>query len=132
MKYCTNCGNELKENSNFCTKCGKPTKKELEKIKKIEKEKKEQANEKLLLWLGTFLVIISSIIFAFTNWENMNDIFKVIFLSIEALIFFASSFAFKKLKNDGAHKTMWFLGTIFIIVILNFIGEKELLGNYLS
>lgn len=31
MKYCTNCGNELKENSNFCTKCGKPTKKELEK-----------------------------------------------------------------------------------------------------
>ena len=132
MKYCTNCGNELKENSNFCTKCGKPTKKELEKIKKIEKEKKEQANEKLLLWLGTFLVIISSIIFAFTNWENMNDIFKVIFLSIEALIFFTSSFAFKKLKNDGAHKTMWFLGTIFIIVILNFIGEKELLGNYLS
>ena len=124
MKYCTNCGNELKENSNFCTNCGKPTKKELEKIKKIEKEKKEQANEKLLLWLGTFLVIISSIIFAFTNWENMNDIFKVIFLSIEALIFFASSFAFKKLKNDGAHKTMWFLGTIFIIVILNFIGEK--------
>ena len=106
MKYCTNCGNELKENSNFCTNCGKPTKKELEKIKKIEKEKKEQANEKLLLWLGTFLVIISSIIFAFTNWENMNDIFKVIFLSIEALIFFASSFAFKKLKNDGAHKTM--------------------------
>ena len=77
-------------------------------------------------------MIISSIIFAFTNWENMNDIFKVIFLSIEALIFFASSFAFKKLKNDGAHKTMWFLGTIFIIVILNFIGEKELLGNYLS
>ena len=62
MKYCTNCGNELKENSNFCTNCGKPTKKELEKIKKIEKEKKEQANEKLLLWLGTFLVIISSII----------------------------------------------------------------------
>lgn len=132
MKYCTNCGNELKENSNFCTNCGKPTKKELEKIKKIEKEKKEQANEKLLLWLGTFLVIISSTIFAFTNWENMNDIFKVVFLSIEALIFFASSFAFKKLKNDGAHKTMWFLGTIFIIVILNFIGEKELLGNYLS
>ena len=132
MKYCTNCGNELRENSNFCTNCGKPTKKELEKIKKIEKEKKEQANEKLLLWLGTFLVIISSIIFAFTNWENMNDIFKVIFLSIEALIFFASSFAFKKLKNDGAHKTMWFVGTIFIIVLLNFIGEKELLGNYLS
>ena len=125
MKYCTNCGNELKENSNFCTNCGKPTKKELEKIKKIEKEKKEQANEKLLLWLGTFLVIISSIIFAFTNWENMNDIFKVIFLSIEALIFFVSSFAFKKLKNDGAYKTMWFLGTIFIIVILN-LGDKNI------
>ena len=38
VKYCTNCGNELKENSNFCTNCGKPTKKELEKIKKIEKD----------------------------------------------------------------------------------------------
>ena len=121
MKYCTNCGNELKENSNFCTNCGKPTKKELENIKKIEKEKKEQANEKLLLWLGTFLVIISSTIFAFTNWENMNDIFKVIFLSIEALIFFASSFAFKKLKNDGAHKTMWFLGNICIFSIIKCI-----------
>lgn len=132
MNYCTNCGNELKENNNFCTKCGKPTKKELEKIKKREKEREEESNEKLLLWLGTFLVIISSIIFAFTNWKNMDDIFKVIFLIIESLIFFASSFAFKKLKNDCSYKTMWFLGTIFIIVILNFIGEKELLGNCLS
>ena len=31
MKYCTNCGNELKENSNFCTKCGKPTKRSIRK-----------------------------------------------------------------------------------------------------
>lgn len=32
MKYCTNCGNELRENANFCEKCG---------TKRIEKNKEQ-------------------------------------------------------------------------------------------
>lgn len=132
MNYCTNCGNKLKENSNFCTSCGKPTKNELEKIKAKKQEEKEKRKDKTILWLGTLLVIVASIIFAFTNWENMGSIFKITFLIVESLIFFITSFVYKKLNNESSYKAMWFLGTIFIPIILNLVAEYELFGNYLS
>lgn len=132
MKYCTNCGNELKENSNFCTKCGKPTKTEMEKIKIKKQEENERKKDKTFLFLGTILVIIASIIFAFTNWENMTNLFKVIFLTLESLLFFGISYVLKKINSDSSYKTMWFLGTVFIPIILNLIAEYELIGNYLS
>lgn len=132
MNYCTNCGNKLKENSNFCTSCGKPTKNELEKIKAKKQEEKEKRKDKTILWLGTLLVIVASIIFAFTNWENMGSLFKIVFLIVESLIFFITSFVYKKLNNESSYKAMWFLGTIFIPIILNLVAEYELLGNYLS
>ena len=132
MNYCTNCGNKLKENSNFCTSCGKPTKNELEKIKAKKHEEKEKRKDKTILWLGTLLVIVASIIFAFTNWENMGSIFKIVFLIVESLIFFITSFVYKKLNNESSYKAMWFLGTIFIPIILNLVAEYELFGNYLS
>lgn len=132
MNYCTNCGNKLKENSNFCTNCGKPTKNELEKIKVKKQEEKEKRKDKTILWLGTLLVIVASIIFAFTNWENMESLFKIVFLIVESLIFFITSFVYKKLNNESSYKAMWFLGTIFIPIILNLVAEYELFGNYLS
>lgn len=132
MNYCTNCGNKLKENSNFCTSCGKPTKNELEKIKAKKQEEKEKRKDKTILWLGTLLVIVASIIFAFTNWENMERVFKIVFLIVESLIFFIISFVYKKLNNESSYKAMWFLGTIFIPIILNLVAEYELFGNYLS
>ena len=132
MNYCTNCGNKLKENSNFCTNCGKPTKNELEKIKAKKQEEKEKRKDKTILWLGTLLVIVASIIFAFTNWENMGSLFKIVFLIVESLIFFITSFVYKKLNNESSYKAMWFLGTIFIPIILNLVAEYELFGNYLS
>lgn len=132
MNYCTNCGNKLKENSNFCTNCGKPTKNELEKIKAKKQEEKEKRKDKTILWLGTLLVIVASIIFAFTNWENMGSVFKITFLIAESLIFFITSFVYKKLNNESSYKAMWFLGTIFIPIILNLVAEYELFGNYLS
>ena len=132
MNYCTNCGNKLKENSNFCTSCGKPTKNELEKIKAKKQEEKEKRKDKTILWLGTLLVIVASIIFAFTNWENMGNVFKIVFLIVESLIFFITSFVYKKLNNESSYKALWFLGTIFIPIILNLVAEYELFGNYLS
>lgn len=132
MNYCTNCGNKLKENSNFCTNCGKPTKNELEKINAKKQEEKEKRKDKTILWLGTLLVIVASIIFAFTNWENMGSVFKIVFLIVESLIFFITSFVYKKLNNESSYKAMWFLGTIFIPIILNLVAEYELFGNYLS
>ena len=123
MNYCTNCGNKLKENSNFCTNCGKPTKNELEKIKAKKQEEKEKRKDKTILWLGTLLVIVASIIFAFTNWENMGSVFKITFLIAESLIFFITSFVYKKLNNESSYKAMWFLGTIFIPIILNLVAE---------
>ena len=78
MKYCVKCGNKLKDNSNFCSKCGT-------KITLSKKENNEEKKEKLLLTIGALLIIVSSIIFAFANWNEMTSILKVLFLSIESL-----------------------------------------------
>ena len=132
MKYCSKCGNKIKENSRFCTKCGAPTKIELENREKAKKIKNEEVKTKSLLYLGAGLIILSSIIFAFVNWENMNNIYKIIFLTFEMAIFLSISIFSKKYKNYMPYKTMWFIGIIFIPIILNLIAKYEILGSYLS
>ena len=132
MKYCSKCGNKIKENSRFCTKCGAPTKLELENRENLRKIKNEEIKTKTLLYLGAGLIILSSIIFAFVNWENMNNIFKIIFLTFEMVVFLSISICSKYYKNYMPYKTMWFIGIIFIPIILNLIAKYGILGNYLS
>lgn len=129
MKYCTQCGNKLSEGTKFCPKCGNPTSKNI-----VKKEvKKEGVNkEKLLLSIGTLLVIVASVIFAFANWNEMSSMFKVLFLVIESLLFLSLSLFSKRVNFKMPYKALWFIGITFIPIILNLVATDAMLGDYLS
>ncbi len=128
MKYCTKCGNQLKENSKFCSKCGSPTKLELLSREEERKKEKEEKKDKTLLYLGAGLIILSSIIFAFSNWNNMSNIFKLIFLFLEMIIFLSISIFSKRLDENMPYKVSWFIGVLFVPIIFILIAEYEMFG----
>lgn len=132
MKYCTKCGNKLNEENKFCSKCGTPTRIELERREEEKKRAKELKKDKALLYLGSGLIILASIIFAFSNWENMSNIFKIVFLTVEMVIFLSISVFSKKIGENMPYKATWFIGILFVPIILNLIGDYGILGNYLS
>lgn len=134
MNYCIKCGHKLKNGSKFCSKCGYKIKNEIKKEKnKVEmKQVKNEKNEKLLLIIGALLIIVSSIIFAFANWNEMTSLLKVLFLAIESLLFLSLALFSKNINFKTPYKFMWFIGISFIPVILFLIGYDSLLGNYLS
>lgn len=129
MKYCTYCGNKLRENDKFCSKCGNVTKEYAIEQNNI---KREENKEKLLLTVGTLLIIIASAIFAYATWNEMSGILKVLFLSIEALLFLSISLFSKRVNEKLPYKVLWFIGITFIPIILNLVAQEKLLGDYLS
>lgn len=128
MKYCTKCGNKIKEDSKFCSICGNPTKIELERREEERKKIKEEKKDKTLLYLGAGLIILSSIIFAFSNWENMSNIFKIAFLCVEMIIFLLISIFSKKFGENMPYKITWAIGVLFVPIILDLIAEYEMFG----
>ena len=131
MKYCTYCGNKIDEKSKFCPRCGKNLihKKEVTVVKEGVKEEKK---EKLLLTIGTIFVIVASIIFALTNWNELTSIFRILFLAIESLLFLSLALFSKKVNFRTPYKFLWFIGISFVPLILHIIGLDGLLGDYLS
>ena len=137
MKFCTNCGNKLDPKNKFCTGCGKEIKKEVVKTtvkKEVKKEepKREFNVNNLVLYVGVSLVILATFIFAICTWENMTGLFKISFLTFEALLFFIISFTFAKIKNNGLSKAFYLMAVLMIPVILYTIPVYALLGEYLS
>ena len=129
MKYCVKCGNKLNENVNYCSKCGNSL---INNKEKPKEKNKEDNKEKLLLIIGTILIIIASIAFAFANWNEMSSMFKVLFLSIECLLFLSLAIFSKRVGFKIPYKFLWFIGIAFIPIIFNLIGADKLLGDYLS
>lgn len=134
MNYCTECGKKINQNNNFCTNCGKEIKKNVVKTtKEPKKEEKKDINvNNLILYVGVSLVILATFIFAICTWENMTGLFKISFLTFEALLFFIISFVFAKIKNNGLSKAFYMMAVLMIPVILYTIPVYALLGEYLS
>ena len=86
MKICSKCSHENKDESIFCTKCGSKLKKDIDLTK-------------IVLLVGVFLVMFSSIFFGVLNWENMNNLFRLLFFLFETCLFFLMSLALKKVSN---------------------------------
>ena len=79
--YCTNCGNKLKENTNFCTKCGKRINKSTNKnvviekkidlpeeeieLIKSQKEKKSTPRDNILLTFSVIIIFILCLVSIF-------------------------------------------------------------------
>ena len=132
MKYCSKCGNKLKENVKFCNKCGNPTKIGSDFLKKKRDIKASRTRENIVLIVGMIFIILSGLIFLFINFKNFNGLLKTLFVSIECILFLVSGFILKKLDSNRGFKIFWFLGSIFIPIILYMICEYALLGKYLS
>ena len=132
MKYCRRCGTKLNEDARFCNKCGTPTSIVLRENEEKAKIKNEENKEKLLLFLGAFLIIGASVIFAIVNWSDMTNVFKILFLAMEGLVFLSLSMLSKKLKYELPHKFLWFIGIIFVPIILYLLPYYNMIGDYFS
>ena len=116
--YCHICGNEFKDNNNFCSKCG--TKRKVVKAKKVEVQKNEEMkiekektpfdSSKLILIVGVFLVLFSSFLFGIISWNNLSEIFKISFFGVECIFFYIFSILLKSVENK--------LSRLFMIISL--------------
>lgn len=129
MNYCGNCGCKLNETSNFCPKCGKPTRLGIEKIKEKNIKKREVKNQKILLNTGLALIIIASLIFSLFSFKDISILFKVIFLSVESIVFIYTSIILRKRTNYG-YKALYMIGVLLIPIILCLLTSNELLGGF--
>ena len=118
MNYCKKCGSKIKQDSKFCKNCG------------YKLTKNEVNNENLILIIGICLVIFSSILFAFISWKNLNNLFKIIFLLSEVIVFFILSMVSKKLKNNFAYKSCYLIFALFLPISLYLIKYHNLIPMF--
>ena len=76
---------------------------------------KEEKSIRVILNFGVFLIIASSVIFTVSSWNELTNNFKVVFLSIQTLVFLLFGFILRyllKIKNTG--NSLMFIGNILI------------------
>ena len=117
MKICSNCNHKNKDESIFCTKCG-------------SKFKKEADLPKTVLLVGVFLVLFSSIFFGILNWNNMENLFRILFFFFETCLFFLMSLALKKVSNKIS-RIFFVIGLILTPFTLSLVPYYNLIPSIL-
>ena len=117
MKICSNCRKENKDDAVFCTGCGR-------------KFKKEVDITKIVLLVGVFLVLFSSIFFGVLNWNNMNNLFRLLFFCFESCLFFLMSLALKKVSNVTS-RIFFVIGLVLTPFTLALVPYYNLIPNIL-
>ena len=120
--YFTNKNNDTTNNSNinFYNQNGS-----------IKKEK--TCGFQLMLSIGVFLIILSSIIFATSTWKLYSNFIKVLILGGETLLFFVLGILLKyvfKVKKTGNALTL--ISTILLPTTFLCAGYFNLFGNLFS
>ncbi|MBX0356990.1 hypothetical protein [Halobacillus sp. Nhm2S1] len=105
-------------------------------LKKKKERTPEQIRERNITWtliLGVSILLITGLIVATSQWDQMGAATKVISISCVSLFFFALSYGtgrFLKIKQTAfAFLT---LGSLLIPIVIVAIGYFQLLGPYLS
>ncbi|WLR47439.1 hypothetical protein LC065_18295 [Halobacillus litoralis] len=105
-------------------------------VKKKKERTPEQIRERNITWtliLGVSILLITGLIVATSQWDQMGAGTKVVSISFVSLFFFALSYGtgrFLKIKQTAfAFLT---LGSLLIPIVLVAIGYFELFGPYLS
>ena len=117
MKICGNCKKENKDDAVFCAGCGR-------------KFKKETDIAKIVLLVGVFLVLFSSIFFGILNWGNMNNLFRLLFFCFESCLFFLLSLALKKVSNVTS-RIFFVIGLVLTPFTLALVPYYNLIPNIL-
>jgi len=96
----------------------------------------EQIRERNITWaliLGVILLFIGGLVFGTSKWSSLNNLFKVLLVSMVSGVFFTSSYIADKYLH--IHKTAFAfmtLGSLFLPISILSIGFFELLGSWLS
>ena len=99
----------------------------------IKKEKEKTCGFQLMLSIGVFLIILSSIIFATSTWKLYSNFIKVLILGGETLLFFVLGILLKyvfKVKKTGNALTL--ISTILLPTTFLCAGYFNLFGNLFS
>ncbi len=160
--YCTNCGNKLGDNNNFCNKCGKEIKRvkatyctrcgsrlnpknglcikcirdqKINGEQPIVVQKKNYDNLKLniLFNLGVIMVLIAGFVLATTNWQLVSDTGKIVLL-VGLSIFFLLMHLLceKKLNLKVSAYVYWFLSMAFIMFTGISLTYLQIFGHWFS
>lgn len=117
MKVCPKCNHNNSDESLYCAKCG-------------NKLKKEVDLGKIVLLVGVFLVMFSSIFFGILNWENMNNLFRLLFFCFETCLFYLMSLALKKVSNKTA-RIFFVIGLLLTPFTLSMVPYYNLIPSVL-
>lgn len=95
------------------------------------KEKKN--NFTTILNIGVFLIILSSVIFATTNWNVYKDNIKVLILGIETLLFLVLGLILKYIfKVEKSGNALTFISTMILPATFLCAGYFKLFGECFS
>lgn len=104
--------------------------------KKKKKKTPEQIRERNITWsliLGVALLLLTGLVVATSNWDQMEAGMKVFSISIVSLFFLGLSyFTGKFLRIHQTAFAFLTLGSLLIPIVVVAIGYFELLGSYLS
>ena len=117
MKVCPNCNHNNSDESLYCSKCG-------------NKFKKEVDLGKIVLLVGVFLVMFSSIFFGILNWENMDNLFRLLFFVFETCLFYLMSLALKKV-SDKTSRIFFIIGLLLTPFTLSMLPYYNLIPSIL-
>ena len=111
------------------------TQQTIQKPKKKEKspEKVRERNITWALMIGVIMILISGLVVATSNWDNMTPLAKTLSIGLVAAFFFVTSYvAGRFLKIEKTAFAFLVLGSLFLPIVVVSIGFYQLLGQWLS
>ncbi len=100
-------------------------------------KRRKPASASALLILGSLLVALAGMVFAFGMWLSMDAVGRTVLTAVTAAAFFALSYAArKKFKLDNASMAMYMLGAVFSSIATVIAGNAMIedsrifSGNY--
>lgn len=98
-----------------------------------ETSKEKKSNFTTILNIGVFLIILSSVIFATTNWNVYKDNIKVLILGVETLLFLVLGLILKHVfKVEKSGNALTFIATMLLPATFLCAGYFKLFGGCFS
>ena len=94
---------------------------------------KEGIKNNLILISGSFLIILSAIVFLTSTWSITHNFFKTIVIILMLGVFLAASYIAKKIfKLEQTSNAFYYIALAYIPILLLSIALFSLFGKYLS